>query len=58
MECLVNNNNININVARFLAPVGATFNMDGTVLYEAVTGIFIAQLNGRELSAVDVIIIR
>ncbi|KAJ8982460.1 hypothetical protein NQ317_000418 [Molorchus minor] len=31
-------------IARFTIPIGATINMDGTALYEAVTAIFIAQL--------------
>ncbi|VDM39715.1 unnamed protein product [Toxocara canis] len=37
-------------VTRFVLPVGATINMDGTALYEAVAAIFIAQMNGINLS--------
>ncbi|XP_046361671.2 excitatory amino acid transporter 1-like [Haliotis rufescens] len=57
MECLVNRNKIHRNIVRFVAPVGATINMDGTALYEAVAAIFIAQYNGRILTIAEVIII-
>ena len=37
-------------IAQFLIPVGATINMDGTALYQAVATIFLAQVFGVELS--------
>lgn len=49
-RCLEENNGIDRRVTRFVLPVGATVNMDGTALYEAVATIFIAQLNGVDLS--------
>ncbi len=45
-------------VCRFMLPVGATINMDGTALYEAVASIFIAQYNNIELSAGQVVTVR
>ncbi|MFQ5582097.1 MAG: dicarboxylate/amino acid:cation symporter [Mariprofundaceae bacterium] len=36
---------------RFVLPLGATINMDGTALYEAVAVLFIAQAMGIDLSA-------
>jgi Na+/H+-dicarboxylate symporter len=38
-------------------PVGATINMDGTSLYQAVAAVFIAQALGFELSFVDQLMI-
>lgn len=50
MACLEENNKIDVRVSRFVMPIGATINMDGTALYEAVAAIFIAQLKGIQLS--------
>lgn len=54
-RCLEENNKIDPRVTRFVVAVGATVNMDGTALYEAVAAIFIAQLNGISLGFVEVI---
>ncbi|WP_159023418.1 dicarboxylate/amino acid:cation symporter [Formosa sp. L2A11] len=37
-------------VASFVLPIGATVNMDGTSLYQAIAAVFIAQAFGIELS--------
>jgi Na+/H+-dicarboxylate symporter len=39
-------------VSSFVLPIGATINMDGTSLYQAVAAVFIAQAFGMELSFV------
>ncbi|XP_035276289.1 excitatory amino acid transporter 5-like [Anguilla anguilla] len=49
MKCLLENCGVDRRIARFVLPVGATINMDGTALYEAVAAIFIAQVNEYEL---------
>lgn len=55
IQCLEQNNNVDSRVARFVLPIGATINMDGTALYEAVAAIFIAQLRGISLSLTNII---
>ena len=40
-------------VASFVLPIGATVNMDGTSLYQAVAAVFIAQAFGYDLSMGD-----
>ncbi|MEM7647415.1 MAG: cation:dicarboxylase symporter family transporter, partial [Pseudomonadota bacterium] len=44
-------------VASFVLPLGATINMDGTGLYQAVAAIFISQAMGIDLTFVDQITI-
>ncbi len=41
-----------------MLPVGATVNLDGTALYEAVAAIFIAQMNNIPLQFVDLVVTR
>ncbi|XP_071951935.1 excitatory amino acid transporter 1-like [Antedon mediterranea] len=57
ITCLEENNRIDKRVTRFVLPIGATINMDGTALYEAVAAIFIAQVNGIDLDFKDIITI-
>ena len=49
MECLQENTGVSNKVTSFVLPLGATVNMDGTALYEAVAAMFIAQAYGIEL---------
>jgi solute carrier family 1 (high affinity glutamate transporter) protein 1 len=57
MECLIDENKVSKKSSEFVIPVGATINMDGTALYEAVAVIFMAQLLGVPLDATQIIII-
>lgn len=49
MACLADKNRVNPQVVRFVLPLGATVNMNGTALYEAVAAMFIAQAYGIAL---------
>ena len=44
INCLEEKNGVDPRISRFVLPIGATINMDGTALYEAVAAIFIAQM--------------
>uniref|UniRef100_A0A8C8VFX7 Amino acid transporter n=1 Tax=Pelusios castaneus TaxID=367368 RepID=A0A8C8VFX7_9SAUR len=48
-RCLEENLGVDRRVTRLVLPIGATINMDGTALYEAVAAIFIAQMNSIAL---------
>ncbi|XP_071543531.1 excitatory amino acid transporter 3 isoform X2 [Panulirus ornatus] len=56
-QCLEEKNKIDPRVTRFVIPIGATINMDGTALYEAVAAIFIAQVRGMALTIGQVVAI-
>ncbi len=50
MERVEEHLGVETEVASFVLPVGATVNMDGTSLYQAVAAVFIAQAYGMDLS--------
>jgi len=50
MECVEDNMGVSKNVSSFVLPIGATVNMDGTSLYQAVAVIFMAQMHMVDLS--------
>ncbi|XP_035235631.1 solute carrier family 1 member 3a isoform X1 [Anguilla anguilla] len=56
-KCLEENNKVDKRVTRFVLPVGATINMDGTALYEALAAIFIAQVNNMDMNFGQIITI-
>ena len=49
--------NIPIPISKFVIPLGATINMDGTALYQVSAAIFLTQLFGIDLDLIDVIIL-
>ena len=49
MECVEEELGVRKEVASFVLPIGATINMDGTSLYQAVAAVFIAQAFGMDL---------
>ena len=57
IECVEGRNRVSNRVASFVLPLGATINMDGTALYEAVAAMFIAQAYGIALGPVEQVII-
>ena len=50
MDRVKNHVGVDDEVASFVLPIGATINMDGTSLYQAVAAVFIAQALGMDLS--------
>lgn len=50
LDCVENRLGVDRDVSRFVIPLGATINMDGTALYQGVAAVFIAQLYGIDLS--------
>jgi Na+/H+-dicarboxylate symporter len=49
LRCATANLGVRRDIAGFVVPLGATVNMDGTALYEAVAALFVANLVGIEL---------
>ena len=50
MECVHDNLKVSEKVSSFVLPIGATVNMDGTSMYQAIAVVFLAQLHWVDLS--------
>ena len=50
MKCVEEKLGASKEVSSFVLPLGATINMDGTALYQAVAAVFIAQASGIDLT--------
>lgn len=57
LEGVEEENGVSNRTASFVLPLGATINMDGTALYEAVAALFIAQAYGIVLGFPDQLVI-
>jgi len=57
MECVIDEAKVSSRTSSVVLPLGATVNMDGTALYEAVAAIFIAQTYGIDLGLGEMMII-
>ncbi|MBA3696865.1 MAG: dicarboxylate/amino acid:cation symporter [Methylotenera sp.] len=57
MRCITQHLHVKPEIAGFVLPLGATVNMDGTALYEAVAALFIANLAGIELNLLQQLIV-
>merc|ERR1719369_2748277 len=55
IKLLEEKNGVDPRIARFVLPIGATINMDGTALYEAIAAIFIAQVRQVPMSVGQII---
>ncbi|XP_070498980.1 excitatory amino acid transporter 3-like [Chironomus tepperi] len=55
LKCVEENAGIDTRVSRFMLPLGATINMNGTALYESVAAIFVAQMVQIDLSIGQII---
>ncbi|XP_035491239.2 excitatory amino acid transporter 1 isoform X6 [Scophthalmus maximus] len=57
LHCMEVNHNMDKQVTRFMLPTGATMNMDGAALYEAVAALFIAQLHNMDFDLGQIIVL-
>ncbi len=61
LSCAEEKLDVSPKVARFVVPLGATINMDGTALYQAIAALFLVQVfgavSGVELSTTDIVLL-
>ncbi len=44
-------------ISRFIVPLGATINMDGTAIYQAIAALFLCQVFGIELGGMEILLL-
>ena len=57
LRCAEEHLGVKPSIAGFVVPLGATANMDGTALYEAMAALFVANLTGIELDLTQQLIV-
>lgn len=57
MKTVEENFKVTKGISRFVIPVGATINMNGTALYQAIATIFLAQVYGLDLNIMSIILL-
>ncbi len=57
MRCTQDNLGVPVGISSFVLPLGATVNMDGTAIYEAIAALFVAQVFGVTLGGSDYVMI-
>ena len=57
MDCVENRLGVSGKVSNFVLPIGATVNMDGTSLYQAVAVVFLAQMHMVDLTVAQQLLI-
>lgn len=57
VECTTEKAGVSPRTASFVLPLGATINMDGTALYEAVAAVFIAEAFGVHLAPAALVVV-
>ena len=57
MERVEKNLGVSEEISSFVLPLGATINMDGTSIHQAVSAVFIAQAFGHDLTMIDQLVI-
>lgn len=57
IACAEDNLKISSGVSRFIIPLGATINMDGTAMYQAIAAVFLCQVFGIDLSLSEMLLL-
>ncbi|XP_046346816.2 excitatory amino acid transporter-like [Haliotis rufescens] len=57
IRCCEENLKINTAITRFVLPIGATINMDGTAIFQVISAVYIAQIRRIPLHFIEVIVL-